>query len=48
MNEIEARSSIDLYKLEHAKKKVINNKPFDKLPRSLWKAILSSLNLRMV
>tara|TARA_B100000214_G_scaffold6278_1_gene4599 strand:- start:683 stop:1903 length:1221 start_codon:yes stop_codon:yes gene_type:complete len=44
MNEIEARSSIDLYKLEHAKKKVINNKPFDKLPRSLWKAILSSLN----
>jgi len=44
MNEIEARSIIDVYKLEHTKKKLINNKPFDKLPRSLWKVILSNLN----
>ena len=44
MNEIEARSIIDVYKVEHTKKKLINNKPFDKLPRSLWKAILSNLN----
>ncbi len=45
MNENETRLLLDLYKLENAKKKVFNNKPFEKLPRSLWKAFLSSLNI---
>ncbi len=45
MNESEARLILDSYKVENAKKKVFNNKPFDKLPRSLWKAILLGLNI---
>ncbi len=45
MTEKEARGKIDLYKLENGKKLVFNNKPFDKLPKSLWKALLSSLNI---
>ena len=45
MNENEVRRKLDLYKLENARKLVFNNKPFDKLPRSLWKALLSSLNI---
>jgi len=45
MNENEARLKLDLYKLENGKKLVFNNKPFEKLPRGLWKSILSSLNI---
>tara|TARA_B100000579_G_scaffold11325_1_gene8356 strand:- start:1208 stop:2425 length:1218 start_codon:yes stop_codon:yes gene_type:complete len=45
MNESDARLKLDLYKLENGKKLVFNNKPFDKLPRSLWKAFLLSLNI---
>ncbi len=45
MNENEARLKIDLYKLENGRKLVFNNKPFHKLPRSLWKGFLLSLNI---
>ena len=45
MNESEARLKLDLFKLENGKKLVFNNKPFDNLPRSLWKALISSLNI---
>ena len=45
MNDNEARSKISLYKLENGKKLVFNNKPFSKIPKSLWKALLSSLNI---
>ncbi len=45
LNESEVRLKIDRYKIENAKKIVFNNKPFDKLPKSLWKALLSSLNI---
>jgi len=40
MSENEVRAKIDLYKLENGKKFVLNNKPFNQLPRSLWKALL--------
>jgi len=42
MNEGDARSIIDSYKLENGKKYVFNSKPFKNLPRSLWKALLLS------
>ena len=45
MNENEARLKIDLYKLENGKKLIFNYKPFNKLPRSLWKSFLLSLNI---
>ncbi len=45
MNEDEVRLKLDLYKLDNGKKSVFNNKPFNNLPRSLWKALLSSLNI---
>ena len=45
MNENEARLKLDLYKLENSRKFVFNSKPFDKLPRRLWKALLLSLNI---
>ena len=45
MNENEARLIFDLYKLENGKKLLFNNKPFDKLPRRLWNALLLSLNI---
>jgi len=45
MSEIEVRSKIDLYKLENGKKLVLNNKPFNDLPRSLWKALLLTENI---
>ncbi len=45
MNEDEARFKLDVYKLGNGKKLVFNNKPFDSLPRSLWKAIVLSLNI---
>ena len=45
MKENEARTTIDLYKLENGKKLLFNNKPFNKLPRSLWKALLLSENI---
>ena len=40
MSENEVRSRIDLYKLENGKKFVLNSKPFNHLPRGLWKALL--------
>ncbi len=45
LNENEVRSIMDLYKLENGKKLVFNNKPFEKLPRSLWRTFLLSLNI---
>ena len=45
MSENEARSKLDLFKLENGRKFILNNKPFDKLPRSLWKALILSLNI---
>ena len=45
MNENEARLKLDLYKLENSKKFVFTSKPFDKLPRSLWKSLLLSQNI---
>ena len=45
MKESEARSKLDLYKFENANKLVFNKKPFDKLPRGLWKALLSNLKI---
>ena len=45
IKENEARLKLDLYKSENAKKLIFKNKPFDKLPRSLWKALLSNLKI---
>ena len=45
MSENEARSKIDLYKLEHGKKLLLNNKPFNQLPRRLWRALLLGENI---
>ena len=45
MSENEVRSKIDLYKVENGKKLVLNNKPFNQLPRSLWKALLLRENI---
>ena len=45
MSDSEARLGIDLYKLENGKKLVFNNKPFNKLPRRLWRALLLSENI---
>ena len=40
MSENEIRSKIDLYRKENGRKLVFNNKPFNHLPKSLWKALL--------
>tara|TARA_Y100001968_G_scaffold32677_1_gene25146 strand:- start:1280 stop:2506 length:1227 start_codon:yes stop_codon:yes gene_type:complete len=45
INESETRLRLNSYKLENGKKKIYNNKPFAKLPWSLWKVMLSSLNI---
>ena len=45
MHESEVRSIIDLYKLKNGKKLVLNNKPFNHLPRGLWKALLLNENI---
>ena len=45
LSENEVRSKIDLYKLKNGKKLVLNNKPFNQLPRKLWRALLLSLNI---
>ena len=45
MNENEARSKIDLFKLENAKKFIFSSKPFNQLPKSLWKSLLLSENI---
>ncbi len=45
MSEVEVRSKLDLFKLKNSKKFLINNKPFNKLPRSLWNALLLSLSI---
>ncbi len=45
MSENEARLILDLYKLENGNKLVFNYKPFKRLPRSLWRALLRSLNI---
>ena len=44
-SENEVRSKLQLYKLENGKKFVFNNKPFNHLPKSLWKALLLSINI---
>ena len=44
MNENEVRSKIDLYKFENGKKFLSKSKPFNQLPKRLWKALLSSEN----
>jgi len=45
MSENDIRSKIDLFKLENGKKFVLKNKPFNQLPRSLWKALVLSVNI---
>ncbi|MBW3041726.1 NAD(P)/FAD-dependent oxidoreductase [Prochlorococcus marinus] len=45
LSEDETRSKIDLFKLENGKKLVLKNKPFNHLPRSLWKALVLSVNI---
>tara|TARA_B100000214_G_scaffold349202_1_gene301883 strand:+ start:178 stop:1392 length:1215 start_codon:yes stop_codon:yes gene_type:complete len=45
MNENQARLIIDSYKLENGKKSLFNNKPFAKLPKSLWNTLLFSINI---
>tara|TARA_Y100001968_G_scaffold66951_1_gene57758 strand:- start:1525 stop:2742 length:1218 start_codon:yes stop_codon:yes gene_type:complete len=45
MTESEVRSAIELYKLENGKRLVYNNKPFNELPKSLWKALLVNENI---
>ncbi len=45
MNENEVRSIIDLYKLGNGSKLVLNNKPFNQLPKSLWKTLLLNENI---
>ena len=45
MSENDARSKIDLYKSEHGKKLLLNNKPFNQLPRRLWRALLLGENI---
>ena len=45
MSENEVRSKIDLYKIKNGKKLVLNNKPFNQIPRSLWKSLLLGENI---
>ena len=45
MSENDARSKIDLYKSEHGKKLLLNNKPFNQLPRRLWRSLLLGENI---
>ena len=45
-SEIEVRSEIESFKLENGKRLVLNNKPFDQLPKSLWKSIVLSSNIQ--
>ena len=45
MSESQARSEIELYKSVNGKKLLLNNKPFNLLPKRLWKAILLSLTI---
>ncbi len=45
MSENEVRKKIDLFKLENGKKFLIKNKPFNNLPKSLWKALVLSDNI---
>ena len=50
MNEYEVRSIINLYKLENGRKLVFNNKPFNQLPKSLWRTLLlnEKINSKLV
>ena len=45
MNEKDVRKKIELFKLENGKKIVFKSKPFDHLPKSLWKALISSVKI---
>ena len=45
MNEDEVRRKIDLFKSENGSKFLLNNKPFNDLPRSLWKSFLMHENI---
>ena len=42
MSDNQARLKIDKFKSENGRKFVLKNKPFDQLPKSLWKALLLS------
>ena len=42
---LECEKVIDIFKLENANKLILKYKPFNKLPRSLWKAFLLSVNI---
>tara|TARA_Y100001968_G_scaffold177265_1_gene162403 strand:- start:9097 stop:10314 length:1218 start_codon:yes stop_codon:yes gene_type:complete len=44
-SEIETRSEIESFKLENAKRLILNTKPFDNLPKSLWRAIVLSAHI---
>ena len=45
MSESEVRSKLDLFKSKNANKHVFSNKPFEDLPRGLWKSLLLSKNI---
>ena len=45
MNEDEVRRKIDLFKSENSSKFIFNNKPFNELPKSLWKSLLIQENI---
>ena len=45
MSEKDVRSKIDFHKVQNGKKHVLHNKPFDQLPKGLWKALLLKENI---
>ena len=45
LSENDARNQIELFKLDNSRKFIYHNKPFIKLPKSLWKALLLSENI---
>ena len=45
MSENQVRSQLDLYRLENRKKFVLKNKPFDEIPKKLWKALLLNMKI---
>tara|TARA_Y100001968_G_scaffold84010_1_gene75076 strand:+ start:11161 stop:12378 length:1218 start_codon:yes stop_codon:yes gene_type:complete len=45
MNEDEVRSILNCFKLDNGRKLVLKSKPFINLPKSLWEAILLTVNI---
>ncbi|WP_413677654.1 NAD(P)/FAD-dependent oxidoreductase [Prochlorococcus sp. MIT 0916] len=45
MNEAEVRSKLDLYKFENGKQIILNHKPFNQIPKRLWRALMLSINI---